>query len=78
MNQGQEKFLNYILDRVIEGKRGEAKALLEQGFEKQADGTFNMAFINEFSSKLFPIIASEFIEEVKSVIASDGPRHIPK
>lgn len=78
MNQGQEKFFNFILERVVDGKHDEAKALLKQGFAKQADGTFDMAFINEFSSKLFPIIKPEFVDEVKSVIANDGPQHIRK
>ncbi|MFZ5966461.1 MAG: hypothetical protein ACOYVK_04720 [Bacillota bacterium] len=78
MNEGQERFFNFIMERVMDGKHDEAKALLNQGFEKQADGTFDMAFINEFSSKLFPIIKPEFAEEVKSIITNDGPRHIRK
>jgi hypothetical protein len=47
-------------------------------FAKQADETFDTAFINQFSLRLFPIIKPKFLEEVKSMIANDGPRHIQK
>jgi hypothetical protein len=35
------------MQRVIKGKEEEARALLNAGFEKQADGTFDAAYLDE-------------------------------
>ncbi|HOB43906.1 MAG: hypothetical protein QM451_01480 [Bacillota bacterium] len=39
MNQGQKVFYDFIMERVREDKKEEAKALLEQSFPCYAAGT---------------------------------------
>lgn len=68
MNPGQEKFLNFILERVQEDKIDEAKALLKDNFEKQAAGTFSAADIATFAPKMVSLLKADKVEEVKSII----------
>ena len=68
MNEGQEKFFNFILDRVQEGKQDEAKALLSESFQKQQDGTFNMEYLNTFIPKMMSILKPEYLEEVQQIM----------
>lgn len=44
MNAYQEKFYQFILDRVKEADLEKAQALLQESFAKQADGSFDLAF----------------------------------
>lgn len=72
MNQGQEKFLNFILERVQDGKQDEAKALLAESFSKQADGTFNAEYMESFIPKMIAILKPESIEEIKGIMTQFG------
>lgn len=68
MNQGQEKFLGFILDRVQENKVDEAKALLAESFNKQSEGSFSHEYIMQFIPKMISLLKPEKIEEVKSIM----------
>ncbi|MDP4146870.1 MAG: hypothetical protein Q8936_20760 [Bacillota bacterium] len=68
MNQGQEKFLGYILERVQEDKVEEAKALLADNFRKQAEGTFTMEDVSQFIPKMISLLKPEKVEEVQAVM----------
>jgi len=68
MNQGQEMFYNFSIERAKDGKKEGAKALLDESFAKQAAGTFDMAYLNELKPKLFAIVKLEAIEEVKKAM----------
>lgn len=68
MNPGQEKFLNFILDRVEAEKREDAKALLEESFAKQADGTFDQAYMLSFMPRMISLIKDEAKEEVMEIM----------
>lgn len=68
MNQGQEMFYNFFIERVKDNKKEEAKLLLEDSFAKQAEGTFDMAYFQEIMPKLFAIVKPEAVEEVKEAI----------
>ncbi len=72
MNQGQELFFNFFMERVIPGKEDEAKVLLQTGFEKQADGTFDAAYLKEVMPAYFALIKPEFIEELQNAMAHFG------
>lgn len=67
MNQGQEKFFNFILDRVKEGKVEEAKALLADSFKKQNEGTFTQDDASSFMTKVMNLLKPEHIEEVQAI-----------
>ena len=68
MNQWQEKFLGFILERVKEDKVDEAKALLSESFKKQAEGAFSFEYIKEFIPKMIFLLKPEKIEEVKEIM----------
>lgn len=68
MNQGQEKFLGFILERVKEDKIEEAKALLADNFKKQAEGNFTQDDIMQFIPKMITLLKPDKVEEVKAVM----------
>ncbi|MDH3013983.1 hypothetical protein [Gordonia alkanivorans] len=68
MNQGQEKFLGFILERVEEDKIEEAKALLADNFKKQAEGKFTHDDITQFIPKMAMLLKPDKIEEVQTVM----------
>lgn len=68
MNQGQEKFLGFILERIKDDKVEEAKELLKESFKKQAEGSFNQDYITQFIPKMIALLKPEKVEEVKAVM----------
>ena len=70
MNQGQEKFLGFILERVQKDKVDEAKALLAESFNKQAEGTFSHEYIMEFIPKMIALLKADKVEEVKAIMGN--------
>ncbi|GFZ30376.1 hypothetical protein CSC2_09020 [Clostridium zeae] len=68
MNQGQELFYNFFIERAMDDKKEEAKALLEESFAKQAAGTFDMTYLQEIMPKFFAVLKPESIEEVKKAM----------
>jgi len=69
MNQGQEMFYNFLLDRVQDGKQDEAKALLEESFVKQAEGTFTREYAAEVQMKMTAILKPKAMQEVMAAMA---------
>ncbi len=69
MHEGQEKFYNFILERVKEEKLEEAKALLLEGFEKQADNTFNADYMASYISKMTSLLKDEHVDEVAGIMS---------
>lgn len=65
--QGQEKFLQFILERVQEGKEEEARAILLENFKKQDEGTFSQQDIQEFVPKMLLLLKSEKLQEVQLI-----------
>ena len=65
--QGQEKFLNFILERVQEGKEAEAREILVENFKKQAEGTFTKEDVEQFIPKMMAILKPEKIEEIQAI-----------
>ena len=68
MNQGQEMFYNFFMERVKDAKKDEARALLEDAFARQAAGTFDKAYLQETMPKYFALLKPEAIEEVKQAM----------
>lgn len=68
MEQGQEKFLSFILERVKEDKIDEAKALLADNFKKQAEGNFTQDDIAQTIPKMLALLKPEKIEEVQAIM----------
>lgn len=72
MNQGQEQFFNFILERVQEGKQEDARALLAESFGKQAAGTFGPDYLAGFIPRMTAILKPEHVEEVKAIMTQFG------
>ena len=68
MNEGQEKFLGYILERVQEDKIEEARALLTDSFRKQVEGNFAYEDAVELIPKMISLLKPEKVEEVQAVV----------
>lgn len=68
MNQGQEQFYSFIMKYVKDGKQDEAKALLSESFAKQADGTFDKAYLKSLEKKVLTLLKPEAITEVLGVM----------
>lgn len=68
MNQGQEQFFAFILERVQENKVEEAKALLAESFKKQSEGTFTYDYISKFIPTMIALLKPENVEEVQSIM----------
>lgn len=69
MNQGQEKFFGFIMERISEENQGEAQELLSESFSKQDNGTFNAEYMATFIPRILQLIKPEFVEEVKGVMS---------
>jgi len=69
MNPGQEKFLNYILNKVHADKKDQATILIKELFSKQADGSFDLPYLHDFSTKLNDMLLDEYREEVLQTIS---------
>ena len=68
MNQGQEKFLEFILERVQEDKVEEAKALLADNFKKQSEGNFTQDDIAQTIPKMLALLKPDKVEEVQGIM----------
>jgi hypothetical protein len=68
MNQGQEMFYNFFMERAKDDRKEEAKVLLEEGFVRQSAGTFDKSYLQEIMPHYFAIIKPEAIEELKQAM----------
>ena len=68
MNQGQEQFFHFILERVQDDRQEEAKGLLAEGFKKQEEGTFNAVYMESFIPRMLDMLKQEYLEEVKGMM----------
>ncbi|MGC7870905.1 hypothetical protein ACPUYX_05155 [Desulfosporosinus sp. SYSU MS00001] len=67
MNNGQEQFLSFILERVQPEKVEEAKVLLAENFKKMAEGNLTQGDIMQFIPKMIALLKPEKLEEVQTV-----------
>ena len=68
MNEGQQKFMNFIMDNAKEESKLQAHGLLVESFSKQEDGTFNKEYLEEFIPRMLELIKPECVENVKNII----------
>ena len=65
MNNGQERFFSFIMERVELENQDKAKELLNESFAKQENGTFNQEYMMNFIPRMLELIKPECIDEVK-------------
>ncbi|MEK3936088.1 hypothetical protein MKY41_12230 [Sporosarcina sp. FSL W7-1349] len=76
MNAGQQKFQSFILERVQEDKIGEAEDLLAESFQKQADRTFDQAYLTSFMPRMKALLKPEHVEEVDRIMQEFGSNFV--
>lgn len=69
MNQGQEMFYSFIIERVKPEYEEMAKQLLLDNFAKQENGTFTRETMIQTQTTLMNIVRSEKLEEVKTAMS---------
>lgn len=70
MNNGQERFFTFIMERVELANQNKAKELLNESFAKQDEGTFNQEYMMNFIPRMLELIKPECIDEVKNIMAN--------
>jgi hypothetical protein len=70
MNNGQERFFSFIMERVELENQDKAKELLKESFAKQEEGTFNQEYMMNFIPRMLELIKPECIDEVKSIMSN--------
>ena len=68
MNEGQQKFMNFIMDNAKEESKLQAHGLLIESFSKQADGTFDEEYLCNFIPRMLELIKPENVDAVKNVM----------
>lgn len=68
MNQGQEMFYNFFIERTKDDKKEEAKKLLMEGFARQEEGTFDKEYLQEIMPQYFELIKTEAVEELNQAM----------
>lgn len=69
MNPGQANFYNFIMERVQTGKETEIKAILEESFKKQDEGTFSPEYMGQIMPKMLELVRPECLDELKNAAA---------
>lgn len=70
MNSGQERFFNFIIERVELENQDKAKKLLSESFAKQSEGTFDKEDLMNFVPRMLELIKPEYLEEVQNIMGS--------
>lgn len=68
MNNAQESFFSFIMERVELENQGKAIALLSESFTKQDEGIFNQEYMMNFIPRMLELIKPDCIEEVKIIM----------
>lgn len=78
MSEGQRQFFEYIVECLKEDKKEEGIALLHEGFQKQADGSFDRTYLDGYHTKMLELLKPEKVDEVKKIFDGFGNEHISK
>lgn len=72
MNEGQQKFYDFIMKRVKEDKMEEMNAIMNESFKKQSEGTFTKEYMAEIVPKMMMLLKPECVEEFKKAAEHMG------
>lgn len=76
MNSGQKQFFDFIMERTKEDKKEDMKALLEEGFMRQENGTFTQEYMAEYTPKMLGNLLPKHVEEVKAITEQFGKNKV--
>ncbi|HCL03978.1 MAG TPA: hypothetical protein DHW61_16490 [Lachnoclostridium phytofermentans] len=66
MNEGQQRFYDFVMGRVQEGKEEDIKAIMSESFKRQQEGTFSKEYMTEIVPKMIMLLKPECVEEFKN------------
>lgn len=69
MNQNQEMFYNFFMERVMDDKKEEAKAILMDNFAAQDRGEFTKEYMEAQMPKLMAMVKPECMQELMNAAA---------
>jgi len=69
MNPGQEKFYQFVLERVRDEQKDTVKKLMYENFMKQTNGTFTRDDMMKTQETLMKMLKPEAVEEAKTAMA---------
>ncbi len=76
MNEGQNKFFEFIMACAKEECRDKAKALLAESFERQNSGRFDLPFLAKFNAEIEGCIREDKLDEVMAILSRFGKMHL--
>lgn len=68
MEQGQNQFYDFIMDKVDDENKDAAKKLLNDSFSKQSDGSFTREYLLQTQQEILKLIRSESSDEVQAAM----------
>lgn len=66
MNEGKQRFYDFVMERVKEGKEEEIKAIMSESFKRQQEGTFTKVYMTEIVPKMMMLLKPECVEDFKN------------
>ena len=69
MKAGQEQLMNLILEHVHDEHKDGVKDLVNQSFQKHADGTLTHEDMKNTQSSLMQMLKPELMEEAQSIMS---------
>ena len=68
MNAEQQKFYDYVMDKVMDNKREELKEVLAECFRKMGENQLSKGDIESTAEILTPLLRPKYREEVRNVM----------
>ncbi|MCR4944576.1 MAG: hypothetical protein K5986_09045 [Clostridium sp.] len=68
MNNIQENYFDFIMEKVADENKDKVKELLSENFSRQENGTFTKEYMISVIPKMLELIKPEYIDEVKSIM----------
>lgn len=69
MDANQQRFYDFFMERVKEDCAGDARALLQENFKRQDEGTFTQEYMRQGMPRLMSFLKPECVEEFQQAAA---------
>ncbi|MCL2482103.1 MAG: hypothetical protein FWF43_01535 [Propionibacteriaceae bacterium] len=64
MNPSQQKFHDFILDRIQPGKEDQAESIMAESFRHQDDGSFSPEYMGQVQATLMSLLRPECVADL--------------
>lgn len=68
MNNGQQKFFEYMMSCIDIENQGKVQEMLKENFVKQQNNTFTSEDALSFMNRVLPLAKSEKLEELQKIM----------